>query len=108
MQCPSKAASLIELVDTGESLQLRGRFLSNYLLAKHLKTAKVEFSYSPLFSQEIGKKRLMYYRGSLRSGSLELGEKSWMISLSNDNADGNYSDLAKTSGQIGLNIDGSL
>ncbi len=68
----------------------------------------LRFYYSPAFSERIGKKRLMFYRGSLRSGSLESGDKRWKISLSDSNADGDYSDLANTMVLIDRNGDGSF
>jgi len=66
------------------------------------------FNYSPSFSKRIGKKQLMYYRGSQRTGSLQIGDKTWIIAISDDNADGIYSDLANTRGQIDLDGDRSL
>ena len=68
----------------------------------------LRFYYSPSFSERVGKKRLMYYRSSLRSGSLVMGDKSWKISLSDSNADGYYSDLANTNVLLDRNGDGSI
>ena len=71
-------------------------------------TYALRFYYSPSFAKRIGNKRLMYYRGSQRTGSLQIGDKTWIIAISDDNADGIYSDLANMRGQIDLDGDRSL
>jgi serine/threonine protein kinase len=51
---------------------------------------------------------LLFYRASLREGTLQIADQTWPIAIFDDNADGLYSDLENVEVKIDLNQDGYL
>ena len=65
--------------------------------------------YFPLdFAREIGAYRFHYYRASIRRGNVQIGDAAYPLAISDDNVDGDYSDLDNIDVFLDVNKDGRI